>query len=412
MTPSPASWWTAPRMTALWLLAAAWALCFPLISTLAPHRLWGWCAAVGYLGAAGLAARRPGAAVAVALTGAVAVPLLWLVLTGQGQSEVTVIERSGRLLLDSGRMYVDRPVRVEDYTPYLPGMAAFGIPSVLPGPAGDARPWCAAALFGCLWAGRRVTGARSGGLLPVLVASPVLALPMVVSGVDLPLIGLCCLALAAAAAGRPALAGAALAGACALKWTALPAVAVAVAVLAAARGRRAAVRCALVAAAGTAALVLPSALLQPAQMWGQVFAFPTGRAEVPTPASSPLPGHLLAELGPWGWYLTIGLLGVGGLAVAATLVVRPPRTLRAAADRLAIGLTLAFLLAPAGRFGYLALPLALSLWARSMSLPSRSLVVAGAGAGVGGAVRPVRPEGGPVRPGRDGFPPSGRGRAS
>lgn len=190
-------------MTALWLLAAAWALCFPLFSTLAPHRLWGWCAAVGYLGAAGLAARRPGAAVAVALTGAVAVPLLWLVLTGQGQSEVAVIERSGRLLLDSGRMYVDRPVRVEEYTPYLPGMAAFGIPSVLPGPPGDARLWCAAALFGGWWAGRRVTGARPGGLLPVLVASPVLALPLVVSGVDLPLTGLCCLALAAAVAAGP-----------------------------------------------------------------------------------------------------------------------------------------------------------------------------------------------------------------
>ncbi|MCX5072511.1 glycosyltransferase 87 family protein [Streptomyces sp. NBC_00513] len=431
-TPSPGSWWTAPRMTALWLLAAAWALCFPLFSTLAPHRLWGWCAALGYLGAACLTARRPGAAVAVALTGAVAVPLLWLVLTGQGQSEVAVIERSGRLLLDSGRIYIDRPARVEDYTPYLPGMAAFGIPGVLPGPPGDARLWCAAALFAALWAGRRVVGAEPGGLLPVLVASPVLALPLVVSGVDLPLTGLCCLALAAAVAGRPALAGAALAGACALKWTALPAVAVAVAVLAAARGRRAAVRCALVAVSGTAALVLPSALLQPAQMWGQVFAFPTGRAEVPTPASSPLPGHLLAELGPWGWYLTTGLLVVGALGVAASLVSRPPRTLRAAADRLAIGLTLAFLLAPAGRFGYLALPLVLSLWARSMSLPSRSLVVAGSGrpAGTGpgappptrtggspgggapGAVRPVRPAGGPVRPGRDGSPPSGPGPAS
>ncbi|MFG2876585.1 hypothetical protein ACGFYU_16610 [Streptomyces sp. NPDC048337] len=42
--------------------------------------------------------------------------------------------------------------------------------------------------------------------------------------------------LAAAVAGRPVLAGAVLAGACALKWTALPAVAVVVALLAACRG--------------------------------------------------------------------------------------------------------------------------------------------------------------------------------
>lgn len=371
-----------------WLLAAAWALSFPLFSALEPHRLWGWCAAAGYLGAAvatGLGRRRE--ALAAALLGAVALPLVWLVLTGQGQSEVTVIERSGRLLLESGRLYVDQPERVEEYTPYLPGMALLGLPRALLGGdgggwpvrlLGDARIWCAAVLFGCLWAARRVLGGARPALPAVLVASPVVALPLAVSGVDLPLAGLCCLALAAAAAGRPVLAGAALAGACALKWTALPAVAVVAALLAVCRGGRAAARCGLVAAAGTALLVLPGALLQPGELWRQVFAFPTGRAEVETPASSPLPGRLLADLGTWGWYLTVGLLAVGGLAVALSLLVRPPRTLVAAADRLALGLTLAFLLAPAGRFGYLALPLLLAFWARSAAaVPGTSRVVTG-----------------------------------
>ncbi|MFD4914241.1 glycosyltransferase 87 family protein [Streptomyces virginiae] len=396
MTLSPTARWTTG-----WLLAAAWALSFPLFSALAPHRLWGWCAAAGYLGAAAATALgRRRAALAAALLGAVAVPLLWLVLTGQGQSEVTVIERSGRLLLDSGRLYVDRPAHVEEYTPYLPGMALLGVPRALLGGdgsgdgwvvrlLGDARIWCAAALFGCLWAARRLLGGGPGGgrgdgpgdgpgrLLPVLVASPVVALPLTVSGVDLPLAGLCCLALAAAASGRPVLTGAALAGACALKWTALPAVAVAVALLAVLRGGRPAVRCALVAAGGTALLVLPAALLQPAELWRQVFAFPTGRAPVPTPASSPLPGRLLTELGPWGWYLAVGLLLSGGLAVALSLLARPPRTVVAAADRLALGLTLAFLLAPAGRFGYLALPVLLAVWARSVTVPGVSRVVTG-----------------------------------
>ncbi|MFJ3961658.1 glycosyltransferase 87 family protein [Streptomyces sp. NPDC090036] len=377
------------RWTTGWLLAAAWALSFPLFSSLEPHRLWGWCAVAGYLVAAWTTLfghRRAG--LAAALLGAVALPLLWLVLTGQGQSEVTVIERSGRLLLESGRLYVDRPAAVQEYTPYLPGMALLGVPRALLGGGdgwvvrllGDARIWCAAALFGCLWAARRLLGGGPGRLLPVLVASPVVALPLAVSGVDLPLAGLCCLALAAAAAaGRPVLAGAALAGACALKWTALPAVAVAVALLAACRGGRPAVRCGLVAAGGTALLVLPGALLQPAELWHQVFAFPTGRAQVPTPASSPLPGHLLAELGLWGWYLTVGLLLAGGLAVALSLFARPPRTVVAAADRLALGLTLGFLLAPAGRFGYLALPLLLVVWARSVTPPGVSRVVAGSG---------------------------------
>ncbi|MFF1367607.1 glycosyltransferase 87 family protein [Streptomyces virginiae] len=396
MTLSPTARWTTG-----WLLAAVWALSFPLFSALAPHRLWGWCAAAGYLGAAAATAvGRRRAALAAALLGAVAVPLLWLVLTGQGQSEVTVIERSGRLLLDSGRLYVDRPARVEEYTPYLPGMALLGVPRALLGGdgsgdgwvvrlLGDARIWCAAALFGCLWAARRLLGGGPGGgrgggpgggpgrLLPVLVASPVVALPLTVSGVDLPLAGLCCLALAAAASGRPVLTGAALAGACALKWTALPAVAVAVALLAVLRGGRPAVRCALVAAGGTALLVLPAALLQPAELWRQVFAFPTGRAPVPTPASSPLPGRLLTELGPWGWYLAMGLLLSGGLAVGLSLLARPPRTVVAAADRLALGLTLAFLLAPAGRFGYLALPVLLAVWARSVTVPGVSRVVTG-----------------------------------
>ncbi|MFF3018098.1 glycosyltransferase 87 family protein [Streptomyces sp. NPDC057939] len=384
MIPSRTARWTAG-----WLLAAVWAFSFPLFSSLGPHRLWGWCAGAGYLVAAGatvLGRRR--AALGAALLGAVAVPLVYLVLTGQGQSEVGVIERAGRLLLRTGHVYVDRPAGVEEYTPYLPGMALLGVPrALLDGafgaggswavrPLGDARIWCAAVLFGALWACRGLLGGTRSPLLPVLVASPVVALPMVVSGVDLPLAGLCCLALAAAGSGRPGACGLALAAACALKWTALPAVAVAVALLGSLRGARAAVRCAAVAAVGTTALVLPGLLLQPAELWRQVFAFPTGRADVPTPASSPLPGHLLAGAGPWGWYLTVGLLALGGLAVAVSLVVRPPRTVVAAAHRLALGLTLAFLLAPAGRFGYLALPVLLVAWARSAVPAGASRVVA------------------------------------
>jgi hypothetical protein len=73
----------------------------------------------------------------------------------------------------------------------------------------------------------------------------------------------------------------------------------------------------------------------------------------------------------------VALLALGGLGVGISLLVRPPRTLVAAADRLALGLTLAFLLAPAGRFGYLALPVLLAVWARSAApCPAASRVVA------------------------------------
>lgn len=360
-----------------WLLAAGWAAAFPLVSGLGPHRGWGTIAATGYLAAAVAVLTLPWRrarswSVAVALVGALAAPLLWLVLTGQGQSEVAVIERSGELLLRHGTPYLADPRTVPEYTPYLPGMALFGLPRAVLGaqewPArllGDARLWCAAVFLGCLLAVRRPH--RTG--LAALTASPLVALPLCVSGVDLPMTGLCCLALALAARGRPGGAGAALAVACALKWTAWPAIAVVAALLAVTAGRRAALRGTAVAVAGTAVLVLPGALRSPGPMFHQVFAFPTGRGTLPTPAGSPLPGRLLADLGPAGWYAAVALLLLGGLAVAASLVLRPPRDVVGAADRLALGLCLAFLLAPAGRFGYLALPLVLALWARLQARP-------------------------------------------
>ncbi|WP_406211298.1 hypothetical protein [Kitasatospora sp. NBC_01560] len=359
------------------MAAAVFAGAFPLVSGLGPHRVWGVFAATGYLGAAVAAlvlprSRALAGSAAVAAAGAVAVPLLLLVVTGQGQSEVGVIERSGGLLLRQGSPYLPEPHTVAEYTPYLPGLALLGLPRALAGSdgwaaglLGDARLWCAAVFLGCLLA----TGRPHRRGLALLTASPLVALPLCVSGVDLPMTGLCCLALAAAARGRATGAGLVLAAACALKWTAWPAVPVAAALLASTAGRRAALRAAAVALAGTAALVLPVALRAPGPLVQQVFAFPTGRGALPTPAGSPLPGHLLAGLGPAGWYAAVALLLAGGLAVAVSLVRHPPRDVTGAADRLALGLGLAFLLAPAGRFGYLALPLVLAVWAR---LPARA----------------------------------------
>ncbi|MGK4584000.1 hypothetical protein [Kitasatospora sp. HPMI-4] len=418
--PAAPSRWNRPAIRAAgWLVAAVWAGSFPLLSGLAPHRLWGLFAAAGYLLAAGVALREPAsragrASALVALTGAVVLPLAVLVACGQGQSEVMVIERSADLLVHSGSPYLPDPRRVEDFTPYLPGMTLWGLPRVLLGatPLADARLWCAAALMACLVAGRvalRPTGRWAAGRwtaggrtaagrpsfgtgLITLTASPVVALPLCVSGVDLPLTGACCLGLAFAARGRPVAAGAALALACSLKWSAWPALPVALALLAAVYGGRAAVRCALVCLAGTAALVLPAAVVAPHRMIEQVLAFPTGRAAVPTPASSPLPGRLLADLGPAGWFAAVALLVAGGAVLALSLLLRPPASLVAAADRLALGLTLAFTLAPAGRFGYLALPLVLVVWSR-LAAPPRALV----------RQAPVTP--GP-RLGRDGMRPA------
>ncbi|MFE0102032.1 glycosyltransferase 87 family protein [Streptomyces sp. NPDC059009] len=433
--PHDGPWWARrPAWVAGLLLCAAWAAAFPLVSELETHRVWGVCAAVGYAAAAATACGLPRprartASLVLALAGAVVVPLLYLVLTARAQSEVGVIERSGTLLLQHATPYLPHPRSVGEYTPYLPGMAVFGVPRAGLGAddwvarlLGDARVWCAAAFLMCLRGGRMMLGhptrrtgqgsspagtpsleygCRYGPGLAALVASPVVALPLCVSGVDLPLTGLCALALACAARGRPVATGLALAAACSLKWTAWPAIAVAAALLAVAYGGRAALRATGVAVAGTVLVVLPSALLSPGALVEQVLAFPTGRGAVQTPASSPLPGHLLAEQGRLGWCAAVGLLLCGGLAVAASLVVRPPSGLVAAADRLAAGLCVAFLLAPAGRFGYLALPVVLVVWARladPVTPPPR---------------RPAPPPAdAPARRARGGCPLSGRGPAS
>lgn len=123
------------------MLAAGWAGAFPLVSGLGPHRSWGLCAAAGYLAAAVAVLVLPrrwarAGSVAVALLGAVLVPLLVLVVGGQGQSEVAVIERSGELLLRHGTPYLAEPRTVAEYTPYLPGMALFGLPRALFGTDG------------------------------------------------------------------------------------------------------------------------------------------------------------------------------------------------------------------------------------------------------------------------------------
>ncbi|WP_244375556.1 hypothetical protein [Streptomyces ficellus] len=472
------------------------------MSDLAPHRVWGLSAALGYAAAA-LLARHPRPAVRAALLGAVAVPLALLAATGRGQLEVSVVERSGALLTATGVPYAPEPGGLADYNPYLPGMAVLG---ALPG---DPRWWTGGVLVASL---------AAAGVAPRVVAlvaaCPLVALPLAVGGVDLPAAGLMCLGLALAGRGRAGSAGLALGAAAALKWTAWPALPVAVALLAArphprsrtrrrtgtgpcppptaphpatypgwgragsppqgtggvtgvpclvtrgrrprggepggatppptgghrheapprsepttgthpvplcppspklsasleqggppspsgtiahngwvgwgpqrddcpqrdrrddcpqrtgwgavpverpsaAGGRRGAARCAAVAVAVAGVLTLPVAACAPAAVYEHVVAFPLGLAGTPSPAASPFPGRLLAAYVPGGTVVAAGLLTVSAVLLAASLVLRPPRTVPEAARRLALGLALATAFMPASRFGYLVHPLVL-----------------------------------------------------
>ena len=376
-----------------WLLgclgAAGWAAVFPLVSGLATQRIWGGVAAAGYLLAAAVALlaprhRVPRLTVVLALLGAVVVPAVVLLGRGWSQSEVEVVQNSATQLLRTGSPYFTHPHDVGQYNPYLPAMALFGLPrallgahGLLPRVLGDARLWFFAAFAACLVKTWRLLLRNSAGrtgwfALAAVTASPLVALSATVSGVDLPLIGCCLLGLAYAERGHAGRAAVVIALACALKWTAWPVLPVALLLIRQRHGARAGRRLAVAASAGAALLVVPSSLLTPGAVLDQVIRFPLGLSAMHTPADSPLPGHLLAELGPAGRTASLVLLGLGALGVALWLFLRPPHTVVQAGDRLAAGVAVAFLLAPAGRFGYLELPVLLALWPRLALVAQRA----------------------------------------
>ncbi|MFB7295288.1 glycosyltransferase 87 family protein [Streptomyces rubiginosohelvolus] len=366
-----------------WALCAAAALGLAVCSSLGPHRVWGATAALGYLAAALLAVRgrSPRTAGAVAVAGAVLLPLLWLLAVDRAQLEVRVVARSAGLLLAEGTPYLQHSVVPEDFNPYLPGMAVFGLPEAVagPGPLTDPRLWMGAAFIGALTLALPAGSRRAP--LRWIAACPLVALPLAVGGVDLPVAALMCLGLALAGRGRAGAAGAALGVAAALKWTAWPAIPVVLALLAVSSrsaghsADRAAARCGLVALLTAAALVLPAALRDPGAFRAHVVDFPLGLTDAVSSAASPLPGHLLATHVPGGRTLALLLLGVSALLLALSLLLRPPATAADAAARLALGLLLAIAFMPASRFGYLVHPLVLAVWAAVRETPSRPLLL-------------------------------------
>ena len=376
----------------LWLgfvaIGAAWALAFAHDTGYPVLRIWGSLAVVAYAFAA-LAAvavpRRwvPSVVVSTSVVGAVLAPLLLLAVNSQAQSEVTVVERSAQLLVHGAPLYLSDPHQRYDYNPYLPGMSVFGLPHQLldrysptgVGGAvltilGDARIWFALVFVACLVASWfLLRHASSVGdrppadirLLVALIGGPMVAVPLCASGVDLPMIGLSCLAVACAARGWGFTTGCVTALTCALKWTAWPLLPVVTVLVFMRRGVRAALWSALLGVAATTGSIVPFALGDGRAMITQVARFPLGLAQVPTSAASPLPGHLLAEMGFLGRVADLILLAISCGAVAVWTIRRPPRTAVQAVNRLAAGLTAAFLFAPSSRFGYFGLPLVLWL---------------------------------------------------
>jgi hypothetical protein len=315
----------------------------------------------------------------VGLVGALAAPLMWLATRVAPTPEVRVISQSAVLLLQHGTPYLP-PGQLDtwlSYNPYMPVMAVFGLPKALgaTGLLADPRVWLTAVSIALIWAAftiaaphRHCEDCRGNVMLSTvfIAASPVIAFPLAVGITDPPVIALMFLTLALIA--RPSglfRAAAALGVACAMKATAWPAVPVFTVMLAARDGVKRAWRFAaatLVIAIGLSVLMAPAGLANPYAFLQNTVLFPLGLTKYKTPAASPLPGHLLADTGMAGHWAAVGLLVVAGVGFVVWLIVRPPRDARAAAWRLAIGLTIMFTLAPATRWGYFVYPIGLVGW--------------------------------------------------
>ena len=389
---------TALRRPDAWYAAfAIYAGCVAAFSGPGLDHWWGIWAAGGYAAAAAVAffyRSRAGqiTALVVAVAGALVAPLTWLATQEPITPDSAVVARSGVLLLHHGSPYLPLAQLAHGgwlaYNPYLPVMAVFGLPKALglPGILGDPRPLLAVVTFLLLFATflittkaraaelRAGTGRSTALVLAALaIASPVMAFPLAEGITDPPVIAMTCLALALLTRAGHGVTGrggswqsaVVLGVVCAMKYTAWPALAVLVVMVKVRDGGRAAVRFG-VTAVGTAialtAAFAPAALSSPDSLVQNTIAYPLGMTGARSPAQSPLPGHLLATLGPAGHTAAIVLLAVAGLALAVSLVVRPPATPGRAAARIALGLTALFALSPATRFGYFCYPLALYGW--------------------------------------------------
>jgi hypothetical protein len=397
----------------------AYAVASAVTSEFYGFRMWGVFAAVGY----GLAALHTGwlctrprttsllrsrwiglAAIGVF---AMVVPLVVLVirrLTGvdwlitpyswSAQPEVWVIERSASLLLQHGTPYVDisalpRPPVVNDYTPYGPVMALFGLPRALFGgtPVADAltdaRLMFALTACVCVWItlrlmaggmigekGEAAHGSRSGFLgvtglrVPVraaqlAVACPLTTLTWSVAGPDLAIVGLLLVAGALAVRDRPVASAIVLAAVVSAKLIVAPAAVVLALLVAARLGGRALARFLVTLVAAGALFTVPVLLVDPSAFIEHVIRFPAGLGVVTSPAASPLPGYLIASTGPAGKAVAFVLLGAAAVGILVWLVRRPPVTGSDAMLRIAVGLGAFTLLTPATRYGYLVYPLVL-----------------------------------------------------
>jgi len=327
----------------------------------------------------------------VVLLGATLVPLslevLWRADTGgtaHVQPEVAVVEHAGKLYghgrdpyqkieVSGGHVKAPAGEPVYDlYNPYLPLMSVFGIASGTDAPRRltDARVGFSVVTMLVVVAALALCRGPSGPrvlALQSMTVLPTAALPLATGGDDLPVAAFLLLGLVLLQRRRPVWSGIALGIAASMKITAWPVAALAFLVARDRSGQRGR-RPSLLVLAGIAGVMIPAVLPTAASNFSafvdNVVRFPLGLAGVSSPAGTPLIGHVVVSLFPGAHRaFTLAVAGVGSLALLFVLVRHTPRTPAALSRLVGWVMTVAIVLAPATRIGYLLYPVDFFVWA-------------------------------------------------
>jgi lysylphosphatidylglycerol synthetase-like protein (DUF2156 family) len=380
---------------------AAGAVASAVVARRARRRVIQAAGAGGGGGTSGGGAGQPGAATwhwttpravifLVVLVGATLLPLslevLWrteTVGTAHVQPEVPVVERAGRAFVKGKDPYpLIKPhehIQVppgqpayDIYNPYLPLMSLFGGPRSTDAPPRLTDARVAFSVFTILIVViamalcRGPTGPRVLALQSMTVL-PTAALPLATGGDDLPVAALLLLGLVLLQRRRPLWAGVALGVAASMKITAWPLAALAFLVARdknGERGRRPSLAVAIGIVGVMIPAVLPTATENISAFIENVVRFPLGLAGVQSPAASPLIGHLVVSLFPGIHRVFTVAVAIVGVAILGYVLAKRRPTSPAALSRL-VGwiMTVAILLAPATRVGYLLYPVDFFVWA-------------------------------------------------
>jgi hypothetical protein len=391
-------WWTRQSLAATdaWLygVSSVFALGVGVYSTQSAEWHWGFLAfgpfALGCVLA--LAGRSLGelaqrywrvAILTLVAIGVVAIPLVYeTTVRPLAQPEVGVIVRAADEVLKDKTVYPAywsnghvvnavpgiRPAL--DFFPYMPLMAAFGIPAALTGRdtgLTDARVtmtlFTGVLMLLALLLLRAPTD-RKLRTAQLLVVLPTGSLFLATGGDDMPILALCLMALVAMQRRSVWWTGILLGVACAMKLTAWP---LALAVFAVSRDvndRPSGRRVAAIAGTIVGVTIAPFVLAGPHGFVANVIEFPLGLAGVSSWAASPLPGHLLTNWQPWLSHVIMpAVFLIGSVVLWRFLRPRWPLSPPLALRTMAVAMTVVICAATATRIGYLIYPLNFMLWA-------------------------------------------------